>query len=277
MPGALAICGRPCGHHACAALQVEWSLSGGSLMVVMSDTTVRVFDAATGAHTRTLAGHAAKIFELAAHPRHADVLATWGRDGAVVLWDTGTGRVLRRFDLAATYPGRGRWTGSQPLAALEGAWLPDGNTLCVTDAAGQVHVYGLGPGDARARARYDQFYKTDYMDLTIDPLTHTVRGMASGRQPHAERGGRAPISYDGTPYEEEYQRLAMANQLSRGALFRAVSVNFRVFLRVFGSERSVEVQASPCATGGAASSPRAWRRTRPSTRRRSSTFATAPA
>jgi hypothetical protein len=199
-------------------LQIEWSLDDAMLMAVVSDMTVRVFHVATGVHLHTLAAHTGKVFELSVHPHIPNLLATWARDGAVILWDHSTGSILREFSTSDTYPGRGRWARTEPLAVLEGAWAPDGDSLFVTDAAGQLHVYGLGSATTRSRAHYDQFFCIDYEDLTIDPLTHTARGMASGRPLHLERGARAPIAHDATPYSEEYRRLAMANRLARGAL-----------------------------------------------------------
>jgi WD40 repeat protein len=202
----------------CEVLQIEWSLEDATLMAVVSDMTVRVFHVATGEHLHTLAAHTGKVFELSVHPRIPNLLATWARDGAIIIWDHSSGQILRRFSTSETYPGRGRWARTEPLAALEGAWAPDGDSLFVTDAAGQLHIYGLSSATTRSRAHYDQFFCIDYQDLTIDPLTHIARGMASGRPLHLERGARAPIAYDGTPYTADYRRLAMANRLTRGAL-----------------------------------------------------------
>ena len=61
-------------------------------------------------------------------------------------------------------------------------------TACA--AAGQVHIFGFGNADACSRARYDQFFRVDYADLVVDPLSSTARIAASGAD--AARGaGRA--------------------------------------------------------------------------------------
>jgi hypothetical protein len=80
-----------------------------------------------------------------------------------------------------------------------------------------VHIFGFGSGDVLSRAKYDQFFRPDYADLTVDPLSGTARTMATGRPPHTEADARLPVSYDATPYPERYQQLAARNQLTRGA------------------------------------------------------------
>ena len=198
-------------------VQVEWAARDSKLCAVVSDASIRVFDAAAGTQCHALCGHTGKLFEVVAHPVHAELLTSWARDGTVALWHAGSGRCVRQLRLADTYPGRGRWTDTQPLAVLEGCWSPSGHSLYVTDAAGQLHLFGFGAGDRAGRARYDQFFRTDYADLVVDPLTGTARGAATGRPPHVEADARLAISFDATPYEREYQQHAASNTLTRGA------------------------------------------------------------
>lgn len=55
-----------------------------------------------------------------------------------------------------TYPGHGKWTGTENIALLDGHWNQDGSKLIISDIAGQYHIYGLGPADICSRAHYDQ-------------------------------------------------------------------------------------------------------------------------
>jgi WD40 repeat protein len=225
LPGAVLRCHPLEGSRSRKAevVQIEWSRDDAAVLAVVSDQTIRVFDAASGRPLHVLSGHSGKLYELSTHPRLPGLVASWARDGTIVLWDHTTGEKLKVLHMAHTYPGRGRWTSLEPLGVLEGTWSPDGSALYATDAAGQLHIYGLGSADVCGRAAYDQFFKIDYQDMTVDPLTNTARSSASGRLPHLDPDARVPVSIDATPYSTTYSALARANRLTRGTLLTAAT------------------------------------------------------
>ena len=45
-----------------------------------------------------------------------------------------------RFSTKQTRPGDRDWP--DPLELMDGHWAPDGTSLAVTDACGQLHIYG---------------------------------------------------------------------------------------------------------------------------------------
>ena len=85
---------------------------------------VTVWDAAGTGAVREFEGHAAPVEALAAHPTES-LLASVGRDGAVILWEPDSGRVRGRYDF-----GLG--------AAHALAFAPDGLTLAVAGDGGLV-------------------------------------------------------------------------------------------------------------------------------------------
>jgi WD40 repeat protein len=87
--------------HSGAVRSVAFSSDGHRLVSASTDQTVRVWDATPGEgepdppHCLTLQGHAGKVNNVAYHPKDPRVLASAGADGAVRLWDAGSGQLLR--------------------------------------------------------------------------------------------------------------------------------------------------------------------------------------
>jgi WD40 repeat protein len=141
------------------------SLSGGP-----SDGEVTIFDAATGAVVRSLAGHTARTFAVAYSP-DGSLIATGGYDGTVRLWNAATGAEAVVLDAGpglvahirfhasgselltiSTGGGVKRWepTGvliaeyRQAGVAVDAAYLPDGRIAVAADDPG----FGLFLWDA---------------------------------------------------------------------------------------------------------------------------------
>ena len=106
---------------------VAWSPDGARLASADDDHTVRVWDAASGALLRTLAGHTNLVSSVAWSP-DGTRLASASDDGTVRVWDTASGALLR------TLTGHTNWVQSV-------AWSPDGARLASAGGARTVRVW----------------------------------------------------------------------------------------------------------------------------------------
>src|SRR5260370_3779280 len=100
-----------------------------------SSTSVKVWNAATGAETLSLLGHTARVRGLDFSP-DGKMIATGSRDGTIRIWSTGDGRKLKR--LAVERAG-------EPDEIEDLHFTPDGNKLLVASKeTSRVWDIGLG-------------------------------------------------------------------------------------------------------------------------------------
>ena len=76
-----------CRGHKNAILDVRWTSDGADLVTCSPDATLRLWDAATGAQTKTMKGHASFVNACDASPRDRDVVASGSDDRTWKLWD----------------------------------------------------------------------------------------------------------------------------------------------------------------------------------------------
>ncbi len=147
---------------------LAWSPDGGRIVTGSDDGTARIWDAATGQLTFSLAGHTAVVnsVDWSANGRW---IATGGNDNVTRLWDAATGKLERelkseggRINVVAFAPTGGQlatggffrilqiWEAGvdQPpillypeveITAL--AWSPSGTLLAVGGADGTIHLF----------------------------------------------------------------------------------------------------------------------------------------
>jgi WD40 repeat protein len=186
--------------------QVAWAADDATLAASCGDFSVRVFDAATGALRHVLRGHTDGVHVLLAHPHLPGLLLSASYDGTAVFWDTARGAALRALDSRDTRPGEGRaWPDALPF--VDGAYSADGSRFALTDAAGQLHVFGAGPPCALARrAPYDQFLPADFYEDDA---------AAAAAAPPLGAPGAPLVDIVGTPYPEAFQAALSACALLR--------------------------------------------------------------
>jgi WD40 repeat protein len=107
---------------------------GGELLASASnDGTAGLWDVASAAHMRTLAGHEGRLWSTAFSPDGA-MVATAGDDLAIRLWDVQTGTILRTL----TAHTRRIWSV---------AFSPDG-TLASAGDDGTIRLWDTGGGES---------------------------------------------------------------------------------------------------------------------------------
>lgn len=75
---------------------IQYHPAGDSFVTGGSDTILHWFDSKNGQPTRTFTGHRARIFGLSFSP-DGKMLASTAHDGELIVWDTDTGKIIRRF------------------------------------------------------------------------------------------------------------------------------------------------------------------------------------
>jgi WD40 repeat protein len=157
--------------HADTVSAVAWSPDGRSIASSSFDSTVRVWDVASGRLLQTLREHENKATAVAWSP-DGRYLASGAYDGTVKIWDVANGQSVRTigsdvpFSLVWSPDGRylastafstdvqmleattGRfvWTQEYADTSLSVSWSPDGRSLAVSSENGTVRVLDATTG-----------------------------------------------------------------------------------------------------------------------------------
>ena len=163
-------------HHTDTIWQLSWSPEGGRIASAGSDTTVGVWDAASGARLFVCRGHAGPVGGVAWSP-DGRLLASIGVSNELHLWDAGNGSERGRFSaggwsaVAWSPDGRLLAAGSERLLVIDAAtgaavwqaaeaagdvwrvaWSPDGRLVASAHwGGGAVCVWDAGSGALRLR------------------------------------------------------------------------------------------------------------------------------
>jgi WD40 repeat protein len=114
--------------HTDIVTDVAWSPDGTRLALASYDTTVRVWDAATGTILHTLTGHTKVVYSVAWSP-DGTRLASFSYDDTARVWDAATGAMLHTL------------TGIKG-----GVWSPDGTRLVLNWDNKTVRIWDATTG-----------------------------------------------------------------------------------------------------------------------------------
>ena len=155
------------------ATMLQWASDGLSVVTAVSDHTLRVWDASSGALLHVLRGHTKSVYVLDCHPQDSNIVLSAGYDGRVFLWDVRHGKCLQQFetDLQRQF--------------LDGRFSEDGQFFLLTDHVGACTLFSLDYfPDVYRQAPYEQFFPNDYNELVRDERTFSVLDAQTQLPPH---------------------------------------------------------------------------------------------
>jgi WD40 repeat protein/serine/threonine protein kinase len=162
-------------RHTDSVYAVAFSPDGQTLASGSGDSTVRLWDVASGLERICLTGHKNRVLAVAFSP-DGKALASGSRDGTVKLWDVATSTAR------ATLKGHNDWVTSV-------AFSPDGRTLASASADRSIKLWQVATGKPRKSLRGQQ----PFLSVAFSP---DGRKLASSSRETYFRGGGTLALWD---------------------------------------------------------------------------------
>ncbi|CAG2060725.1 unnamed protein product [Timema podura] len=177
---------------------VSWDVTDKWVITAVSDYTLKVWNANTGALVQVLRGHKDEVFVLESHPIDPHVLLSAGHDGQIFIWDIVAGTAVASFENTIEGQGHG--------AVFDAKWSPDGQCMAATDSHGHILMFGFAPKNELIRKLpRELFFHTDYRPL-IRNMNHFVVDEQTQTAPHLMPPPFL-VDVEGNPYPPAQQRL----------------------------------------------------------------------
>lgn len=120
---------------------VAWNCDDTWVITAVSDFSLKIWRASTGALEKVFTGHTDEIYVLEAHPHDPRVVLSAGHDGQLCISDIIKGEVIMKF--VNTIEGQGYG------AVFDVKWSPDGSMIAASDSHGHILIYGFGSGNPK--------------------------------------------------------------------------------------------------------------------------------
>ncbi|KAI1718733.1 bromodomain-containing protein [Ditylenchus destructor] len=180
-----------------------WSLADDQVISSGSDYLLRTWDWATGQLLKVLDAHVNESFALWPHPIHKELVVSAGHDGLLIVWDIYQGKPIKKQ--------RNENDRHELSAIFDLAVSPDGATVVYVDTGGFLSILGLGSNQKAKFQPKEQFFHTDYMQLTMDQAGY-VLDENTGLAPH-NMDPPILVCSEGIPYPDDVQKLTPGNDL----------------------------------------------------------------
>ncbi len=173
--------------HTDSVVSIAYSPDGQTIASGSEDSTVRIWNADTGAQIQTLQGHTDRVNSVAYSP-DGQTIASGGFDETVRIWNANTGAEIRALE----YPG---WV-------FTVAYSPDGQTIVAGGGGSGVYVWSVSTGErlriltGHTGVVYSAAYSPDGQTLATGSEDSTIRIWNANTGAHLRtlQGHTAPVN-----------------------------------------------------------------------------------
>ena len=182
---------------------VQWSRDDRYVITSLLDWSIKVWDSQTGRLIYILKKHKHEIFLLESHPIDPRIFASASHDGALIIWDLSTGRMIKKINNTIS-PRESPEVRNVP-AIYDMKFSPDGNIIATADSHGYLSLYGNGGREKYKEIPEEMFFHTDYRPVIRD-VRHFVMDENTHQAPHLMP---RPLLVDmnGNPHPHHLQHL----------------------------------------------------------------------
>jgi WD40 repeat protein len=174
--------------HASSVSGVAWSANGTVIASGSLDTTVQLWDAATGQTLRVYRGHRAPVADLAWSP-DATLVASGDDSGDIHVWRSSTGQ------LQATYHGH-----AHSIRSL--SWSPNGQLVASGDISGQIRLWQPSTQDLNITTVLSRTGHGTINRLAFSPDSSTVASCEGDQMVYLwNQSNPAVLTYRGHTHE----------------------------------------------------------------------------
>eukprot|EP00946_MAST-07B_sp_MAST-7B-sp1_P000068 g68.t1 len=139
------------------------------------ESCVCVWNPVTGTLDHMLELHTKPVLNVQPHPLDARIVASFGMDGQISVWNIYNGEVLKTIMHTCTpaacsnqRPDFSQYDANAPVQIGDGCWNASGTLLIVGDWNGRIAFLGADSGVAFTQVPEEQYFNQDYHDLTWD-------------------------------------------------------------------------------------------------------------